>query len=125
MLHRSSPLRAAVLVSALAALLGLSACQRNDAPTPGVAGGSANPPASPDTRQEVPQNSDAQVGAGKSPGGPTSADRIPPSGSTGMGGAGGSNAPAPAEATQGAPAQAPGTAASAPPAVPPASAPGS
>lgn len=69
---------------ALAVLLTLSACQRNDEPTPGVAGGSADAPAAAGSQESTaPQAPDAQVGAGKSPGGPTSADRIPPDGTTG------------------------------------------
>lgn len=95
---------------ALATLL-LAACQRNEAPTPGVAGGTANPPAvsasEPAAVPVVPQSPDGAGGTGKSPGVET------PAGSSGSGGA----TPAPtAEPTQ--------PAASALPAIPPADAPG-
>lgn len=96
MLNRMHPIPAAALLApALAALLALSGCKRADAPTPGVAGGSASAPASTGTPPSaVPQSPDAQVGAGKSPGGPTSADRTPPPGATGMGGGAPASSPA-------------------------------
>jgi hypothetical protein len=85
----------------------LVACQRNDAPTPGVSGNSANPPAtSASAPPAMPAAPESTTGTGKSPGMDT------PPGSSGAGG----TMPAPTpEPTQ--------NPASAPPAVPPASAP--
>ena len=92
------------IAPALAVLLALGACQRNDVPAPGGAGSSTTAP-SPGGAQEstAPQMPDAQVGAGKSPGGPTSADRIPPAGTTGAPGTTGAADGAAAPASAGMP----------------------
>jgi len=115
------PIRLGHVAVAASLVLGLSACQRNDPPTPGVAGGTANPPSSAASEPATaPVTNDAQVGRGKSPG-----KSGQPDGMTGSGG----TAPAP---TAGAdphppgqpaipPADAPGTAVPVPPANPPAS----
>jgi hypothetical protein len=111
---------------AVASLALLAACQRNEAPTPGVAGGSANAPAAASSEPATtPATGDAQVGAGKSPGAARSAGEGVPQGVSGNGG----TAPAPSSAANPdapglpviPPAQAPGTAAPSQPA----SAPGS
>jgi len=102
---RPGALRAA---GAMALLTLLVACQRNEAPTPGVAGSSAHPPAAgASTPTTVPSVPESTGGTGKSPGADT------PAGSSGTG----STMPAPTPDPAGNPA-------SAPPAIPPASAPG-
>lgn len=60
--------RQLALTASAAVLLCLAACQRQDAPTPGVAGGSAQTPAAASSAPvTVPAAPDAQVGRGKSP----------------------------------------------------------
>lgn len=116
---------AAWLAPSLAVLLALGGCNRAEAPTPGVVGGSANAPGTPGVeKREMPQQSDAQVGAGKSPGGPASAERQPPEGTTGTGGAGPTSTGAPntAQGMPGSPSQ--GVSPGAPTPAAPASAPG-
>lgn len=107
-MSRTAPRSPWRLASALALGTLLVACQRQEAPTPGVAGGTANPPAAassgPAVVPTVPESPD---GRGKSPGVTT------PPGTSGAGG----TMPAPTSE----PAQ---PAASDLPAVPPASAPG-
>lgn len=113
------PARAVV---AAAISLCAAACQRNEAPTPGVAGGTANAPSAAGSAPVVvPEAKDTQVGRGKSPGqaGETT------EGTTGGGGAASAPSSAPDPNRPGMPAippaDAPGAGATAPPASAPAS----
>lgn len=91
------------------ALSGIAACQRNEAPTPGVAGGTADAPAAAASASTaVPAAADAQVGRGKDPG---QSGEVAP-GTTGSAGAASAPTTAPDPNRLG------------PPAIPPASAPG-
>jgi hypothetical protein len=114
---RSHIAAAAAVVLALGAL---TACQRKEAPTPGVAGGTANPPAATGSAPTVaPSTGDAQVGRGKSPD-----DTQSPQGTTGQ--AGVSTIPgSAAQENTGLPAIPPATAPGTALPVPPASAPAS
>lgn len=100
----------ALRLAALACTLGaLTACNRQEPPTPGVAGGSASPPAATGAASSTsPVAPDAQTGRGKSPG----QDGSTPEGVSGQAGTAPMPSPAPAPA------------ASSLPAIPPADAPG-
>lgn len=105
--------RRSAAAAAVASLLLVAACQRNEAPTPGVAGSTANAPAAASSAPAtVPTTGDAQVGAGKSPGAPGPSGRSAPEGVSGSSG------------TLPAPSSAPDPAASGMPAIAPASASG-
>lgn len=107
----SSPRLAAAV--AVASLVLLVSCQRKEAPTPGVAGSTANAPAATSSAAvAAPTTGDAQVGAGKSPGAGGRAGGSAPEGISGSGG------------TMPAPSTAPDPAASGMPAIPPAATPG-
>ena len=117
-----TPVRSHIAAAALVLALGaLTACQRKEAPTPGVAGSTANPPAAAGSAPAaVPSTGDAQVGRGKSPD-----DTQSPQGTTGQAGVstipGASAAPENTGLPAIPPATAPGTALPVPPASAPAS----